>query len=632
MSQTLTEVGSRPTATPRHEGRPPRAIAWRLAVFEGRRLLRHPATWLGFLLALAMVDNALHHLPVLPREATTLGTDVLPLVVGVLFVTFLATSRAGRDDTVELFDTAPTSRPTRVAGATGTLAWALGIGVVWTGGAVALLYARGGVGSPAAADLAQPILLVACGAATGVALGSWLRRPVYLLVAFAVLGGIQIVLNGGDGGPEHTLAPALLGTPMTPPQFLVRPVGWHLVYLTGLAGLAAVVAVLRHGASRLRLVAAAVALSLVGAGGAAQLAAQPTFSDLEELVVTSRDAQLPCVQRDAVETCTLAGFEGLGGVWTRPLTTVVAAAPAAASSFGRVRIEQRTGDWLVTETMFRWFPRDQAHAFQLSSPSFQEPDPVLPDVPRPDTLVIDDRFTPRQEFALAAFAGRRLAGIPDVDVASHTMSEEDVADLREYAGLSTGNGQGADVRSLPEAGSTVRFPQRCWLAGQAREVVAVWLAAASSPRYADELRDLVARDPVYNVQIQDGVVTRHSDSNLTELRLGPMLLWSKIGTNFALQLLDIPGAGERLMADWDRWTAPSATTDDLVSAFDLEPLPTWEQFAAEHGVDLHDPRMAHLPPLDPYQPPVFGPTDAEGNVSDVPPPLREEVSSCRGAV
>ena len=131
-----------------------RAVARRLALVEGRRQLTHPFVWLGLALAMASFLNAQRYVPVLHRDVPPLANYSLPLIVGVLLTAYLAASRPARHETEELFQPAPTSRPTRTLGLLLSLPWALLVGAIWTALAIAVLYAKGGVGVPFTADVA----------------------------------------------------------------------------------------------------------------------------------------------------------------------------------------------------------------------------------------------------------------------------------------------------------------------------------------------------------------------------------------------------------------------------------------------------------------------------------------------
>lgn len=68
--------------------------------------------------------------------------------------------------------------------------------------------------------------------------------------------------------------------------------------------------------------------------------------------------------------------------------------------------------------------------------------------------------------------------------------------------------------------------------------------------------------------------------------------WSRVATNHALALLE-PPAGEvmdALAADWGRWTDPDTPVRDLVTALELDPLPTDEQLWERTGASGEAPK------------------------------------------
>lgn len=65
---------------------------------------------------------------------------------------------------------------------------------------------------------------------------------------------------------------------------------------------------------------------------------------------------------------------------------------------------------------------------------------------------------------------------------------------------------------------------------------------------------------------------------------GPTTDGTRAGATLGLQLAERTEP-HHLHADWNRWLAPDSTADDLVDAFDLEPLSTPRDLAHEAGFD-----------------------------------------------
>jgi len=231
--------------------------------------------------------------------AGALGTDLstlalsgfacLPLAVATFLATNLASRRDSRSGTEELLAALPGTPSTRTVAQ--LLAVAPSVAVVAVAAAAVAVFALGGPEVrfatgverrvPSLPELAQGPLAVTVLGLAGVAVGRFVPTglvapvlAVVLLVSIWPEGGLRwfapvinpAVTVPGGYWPHPEIAPRteLIG-------FDVASIAWHLLYLVGLGGLAAAVAVARHGGKPAAPVAAVTALVVAAAGGLLQL-------------------------------------------------------------------------------------------------------------------------------------------------------------------------------------------------------------------------------------------------------------------------------------------------------------------------------------------------------------------------
>lgn len=163
-----------------------------LARLESVKALRHPALWLGLLLATVSVIATYRGVsPVLQREVAGLSVHASPLAAGVLYLGHLAASRSNRDRVVPLVVVSPTAPSMQTMAMLVALLPLCGVALSWVLSLLGLMWLIGGVGSPHPADvLATPGIVLLAGS-LGVLVGRWLpsrAAPAFLIgAAVAVL-------------------------------------------------------------------------------------------------------------------------------------------------------------------------------------------------------------------------------------------------------------------------------------------------------------------------------------------------------------------------------------------------------------------------------------------------------------
>ena len=436
--------------------------------------------------------------------------------------------RAGVD---ELLAAAPAPQPLRttsllVSGAAAVgVAMALAAGwLVWSAATV-----EDAVGSPRLAEIGAGVMIVAGAMAVGVAVARWLPHVGFgVLAAFAVTF-IQARFMDPSTWPWNTAeahAGRFLGflagpTSTGAPQLEVRPAGWHLVYLAALVLLMAVVALARDGFPR-RLGAVLVAAVVVAAGAGWAQTRPP--SD-ERVMAMTRYLTAP----RAHQVCTGAGS-----------TTYCAYEEHLA----------RVDDWAVRVDAVRALLPAEVARGELK---------VTPD--RVPTVVGNASCGP-QPFLdglhpSVAEAVTPAAVWPD-DGEVHPGTDRFPCGGREVDELFTAMQVGSWAVGLPP--SPHGLDVRCDGAGQARSVVALWLAGAATPGAGRNLRELA---------------DEHGSGPLTFAGWNdpPMLgaVFDVSDTRLAMALLELPAERVRtaLHGRWATFTDPATPSATLAEAFSL---------------------------------------------------------------
>jgi hypothetical protein len=278
-------------------------VAGQLARREGMRLIRHPVFLVGGLLSLAFFGLLTWQAaPVLHRDDTNVTGALLPLAAATLMVTNLAASRATRNGTDELYDGTATSGTLRTAAHLLSLSFAVGAAAGLACVMFAYMLLGAPVGTPRVSEILTGPVTVALFGAVGIALARWKPHAALGPIAVVVFVALEILLiqpvigleatNGGAAGRVPWFAPwvPLSLSSGVPPELVIRPATWHLVYLVGLVVLFAVVA-LGRGGLRGRVIALLVAGAAATVAGSIGQLAQPGPSQRAALVALVEDPE-----------------------------------------------------------------------------------------------------------------------------------------------------------------------------------------------------------------------------------------------------------------------------------------------------------------------------------------------------
>jgi hypothetical protein len=508
---------------------------------ENRRLVRHPAFLTGIALtplmmwAATLADDAASGEP-----WRTLSPAVALALVPLGWLTIVAANlmvlRPARTGSAELLATLPAPQPVRTAGALTTMATASIAALLLAAGWVAVLSTRDDlVGTPQWGEIAAGVLVVAGAVTVGVAVGRWLPFAAFGIVAAIAVSVIQARFLDDTTWPwdhRHSHPVRFLGflanaTAVGDAALEIRPTWWHLVYLAGLIALMCAVALCRDGFRR-PLGAALVAVLCAAVAGWAQTR-PPSAAQVAGMVgyITQPTEHKICEQRGDVRYCAYPPSRHLIDEWEARLHGVLALVPPAVA--GRpVEVIQR-----IPTTIGN---------------SGCAPQPFLAGLP----AQVADRLTPQSMWPDDGHVH------PDLGNGSFPCND------RATNQLFTAVQAGAWTVGLPPAPHL--DDQRCTADGQARAVLALWLAAVATPDGAELLRDLASEGaaPTGVLTFEEwdnppmwGVIYTASDATLATAMLGQ----------------PAPDVATNLHDDWKRWIDPATSSADLAAHLGL-PAPS----------------------------------------------------------
>lgn len=584
MSTTL-ELGAAPVRLAQGS---PRRVVWALARVEGWRLVRNPffLVSVGFGATLAVLMTGLL-VPVLQFQDMMSGLWLLPVAGGTLVAANLAALRGRRHGADELLEPLVATPGERTAAHLLSVLWAVGASFLLLAGVFFWFLVRGAIGSPNVLELLTGPAIVAFGGALGIAVATWWRAVVAGPLAFVASGSIEILLsfkancNGipnthGLSGGGRWLAlwvqPSGCGSP--PRELLFRPTGAHVLWIVGLVGLVGLLAVGRSagraaapGARSGLMVGFAATLSLVIAAGVLQQRPVPAALRARFVRLALDPERFEsCRRRDGVLYCLFPAYRALGDRWFEAIDPVVRRVPSGALSGPVVR--QVLGPPFGSD-----LPPAVAERLSGGSPFRSRPGLLLYDGWGDGGALGEYQLQTALRVAAAA------VGLPSrLDQVRLTAS---------------------DIRRLVAAGSLdpgvkpgTQAPAGCSSIGQARAVVAIWLAAAVSPAAGDALRRLNREAPFGLVEVGRGAWVYSGGPVEPFLGESEALVqqsataWGASDAMYAEELLALPAnrVASTIRANWSTLVDPRTRVSAVVGMFGLRKLPTVRQEARRLGI------------------------------------------------
>lgn len=510
-----------------------RRLVLELARFEAIRALRHPLTWVGAIASLWLMWLWGGQVsPVLPRDSVLLAGTLLPLAGSTLLVGFYAKLRQrSLPDQSSTFPAGPVLPVVGIhLGMVGPALLALGLD------AIGLVYLLNGgpIGGIDWWELWSGPVMVWFAGIAGVFLARWLPHPIVAPVALVGVGVLQLVASPdfevfttfGAVTNFEWLAPWMVPSAWWPIEVLAnRPSILHLAYLV-LFALTLAILSLRLGARarwfKLGMVGSLVLVAVFGSVGLPKI--DPDFDRFRAW--KNRAAEQSCSTADGIEYCAFEFYRDWIPRWQATVANV---------------------DQL--------FPVDITRVMQRPHNSGFDEQGVL----EAPGLVLTSTHWDRQGAAsyqrlgLSLLAAQSAVGLPTtLTIRRFTPAEIEsiVRNNPDYPG---------DLRAQYE--DQPATPNSCSAVGQARSVVAVWLAAAALDDGKESLDLALSASPTSPYFVASHMGNRPTDSIV-------------IGGSDALlarQLLDVPAADVRseLQARWEQVIDPSTTAGDLASWFGL---------------------------------------------------------------
>jgi hypothetical protein len=468
------------------------------------------------------------------------GQTVISLTV--LVAAQLATARSRRDGLQELYQSFPTSTGQR------TLAHLLGVlgaapaAVVLIGASAGAFALQGALGAPDLATLIGGILLVLAAGVIGVAIGTRFPHPLA-----GVLGAFGWLLPFSQSNRFNSAIPWLFPwvkpaqlnelprrLPGYPPALAHAVELAAIVVLAGVVALAITVAARRH---RVGLLVAAVAgLAAIVGAGVVQLQPIPT-RDLDRVIteVTNTGAAQHCMTSDAsghnVGYCLYPGFGSLLSTLQRPVDRVLSLVPGQPAH--ALTISQTSGLNVDDSTLTHGHSGEEVSVWRAQL------DSAPANAPSSSAIYVDLGGWP---------VGRQQQSVASFDLA--LGAAEWAVDLPTNTGTQTG----------PQ-------PTQCVPLNQAREAIAIWLAAHATHLPAAQFQ---GRNGSYSVAPVDGtaVVIWTYPGEISNYFASPGAQTTADGYLLAQAMTKLPTARVTavLAAKWDSWISPHATDTQLAAA------------------------------------------------------------------
>jgi hypothetical protein len=529
-----------------------RNIAWRVIVPLARRdawmVLRHPAFVAGVLMTPLMLIAATRSAPTWRIASTGIALGLVPLGWMTIIAVNLVALRSRRSGTNELFSALPAPQPVRTTALLLAAVAPATIATAFAGGCVLYLHRSLAMrGDPLWAEIGAGVLVVVGSVAVGVAVARWLPHAGFGLVAAIVTILLQARFldvrtwpwDRPEGDPMRFLAFLAPPTSVADDFLEMRRAGWHLLYLGGLIVVMVGVALAREGARRTvaTVLAAGVALTAIAGWMQTRPASQARLDAMVSYLLEPERHQT-CTESPNTTVCAYPGFEDQVDDWVAQADATLALLPSSVvQDRGRVAVSQRAP---VVQSNANCSPSRFENSLpaevaeQLTDGVVWPADGKVHPPFEPESFPCSDRGS--KGFFLAAQVGAWAVGLPP---ASHD-----------------------------------RF-SRCTANGQARSVIALWAAAASSDDGGDTLEDVIDEGSSIGTRLDfvgwDEPPVWGVEYSVTDARL-------------ALAMLELPPAdvAEVVAARWEEWIAASTPSSELADALGLSADPT--------------PRLANGPP------------------------------------
>ena len=242
----------------------------------------------------------------------------------------------------------------------------------------------------------------------------------------------------------------------------------------------------------------------------------------------------------------------------------------------------------------------------------------------PWPIRVGDTLYRPQADPLAIAVAQRAVGLPLLAVTAEgrLYTDEEIASFGQSSVVVVEEGGGEEIIETddgpywpgkefgdpqPVAGDRIPLELACTAEGQAREVVAAWLAARGSPDLASLYQRIHADGPnAAGLGRYTNVIADYGPNDEAPIRAvnWRALGWMQIGgygggsgaravqgsptaVDLAAQLLERPDeeVATLIAANWDEWTNPATTIQALIDVFGLDSPPNPTEWIERAGLD-----------------------------------------------
>ncbi len=399
-----------------------------------------------------------------------------------------------------------------------------------------------------------------------------------------VIAGIELLLiqpvigidaTGGTTSRVPWFAPwAPLGiTGQVPSELVIRPATWHLFYLGGLIALFAAAAIAERGR------ASACSAGRCGGGGTRTWLHRSTHATvgreraaLVALVEHPEEHQI-CEERREVTYCAYPAYAPWIDRWAKPVEGALAVIPPDERPEGLI-IRQRFSSYFEG-------PTDLPPEFvdRMREGDFiGERTPGSPPILRPGTVWGRGETEGQYELGLALYVAMGAFDFP-------SRRAEFILSPSESAALKATYLVGIPERFQVRALRNMRPGRRqgfCHASGQARALVAWWIAAQSTPATSAAVERVSMDNPTAYTCTKSTEERRAfpTGSNMPfypeiQTSLMSRVQFSSAEFHNTAALLDRPqeDIASVVSTRWDELAAPTTTTDSFLPALGIEPHP-----------------------------------------------------------
>jgi hypothetical protein len=520
-------------------------------------------TIVGALGTLAIpIATTWHEIPVLNQMDSHTNETLIPFATAILVAAQLGTMRARRNQTTELFESAPAGEGSLLAGHLLSVLYGAAAALVLV--LVQLTYMKiiGGVTMPRPHVVLIGPALVAFAGALGVAVGRWFPRLFAAPVALAGLVALCTAVTTNSW--VHQREWLSLWVPSeylngAASEVTLRPYGWRLVYLVALAFIAAGVAIAHL--RRLRVAAGLAIAVAVGVAGIAAIRQMEIVPRAEQKAMAvkfmDRFEDPTCEARGGVAYCPMPGYEDWIARWQAPVEGVLDSVPD----------EHR-----VTDIRFLQAPSGaETYDEQANAPLVRK----LQRLMSKGSFALESDIHPSLSWGRNAREGQSELAI-GLEVAARAVGIDSRFQLTK-----------ADIAEMPKRYRRQFQPmlqRSCSALEQGRAIVVMWLAAQSTEGARDAFGKAM-RSNEASISIdasgqsfvdpQQWMLSSYAWETLGNATIS----WGTRESVYANELLkkdkdEVEGA---MASHWNRLTDPNTTSEEAATILGLSRIPTLEE-------------------------------------------------------